>query len=69
MSEGKDDREYEVVVNDEGQHSVWPTTVALPLGWRTVGVQGRREACLSHVEQVWKDLRPVTLRNRLAERR
>jgi MbtH protein len=51
---------YLVLVNDEGQHSLWPETIDVPSGWRTV-FRGDRQACLDHVEANWTDLRPGSL--------
>jgi len=56
-----DDRNYHVLVNDEGQHSLWPVTNDVPAGWSVV-LEGRpREECLAHVESHWTDLRPQSL--------
>lgn len=51
-----------VVVNDEQQYSIWPADRDLPLGWRAEGQKGPREACLAHIEKVWTDMRPASLR-------
>ncbi|QMU70036.1 MbtH family NRPS accessory protein [Streptacidiphilus sp. P02-A3a] len=51
-----------VVVNGEEQYSIWPVDLALPEGWREEGVRGSREECLAHVEAVWTDMRPLSLR-------
>jgi len=56
---------YQVVVNDEEQYSVWPVDRAEPLGWRTVGVRGTKDECLAHIERVWTDIRPLSLRRRI----
>jgi MbtH protein len=59
--------QYDVVVNDEEQYSIWPVGRAVPAGWNTVGVRGAREACLEHIEQVWTDMRPKSLRLAMGE--
>lgn len=56
---------FVVVVNGEEQYSIWPEYRALPAGWREGGASGTREACLSHIEQVWTDMRPLSLRRAL----
>ncbi|WDZ82959.1 MbtH family protein [Micromonospora cathayae] len=66
MEESADLRRYQVVVNDEEQYSIWPEESDLPAGWRAVGVTGDRAACLAHIDQVWTDLRPRSLREWLA---
>ncbi|MFF5828760.1 MbtH family protein [Streptomyces bacillaris] len=58
---------YQVVVNDEEQHALWPARTAPPAGWRVEGFQGSEEACMAHVDRVWPDIRPLSLRRRLAE--
>lgn len=55
-----------VVVNDEGQHAVWPAAAHVPDGWRSVGVQGSQDVCLDYIEVAWDDLRPRSLRSTLA---
>ncbi|MFD6992108.1 MbtH family protein [Streptomyces sp. NPDC059943] len=50
-----------VLVNDEGQHSLWPRFADVPAGWtRTFGPDSRA-ACLTHIEANWTDLRPKSL--------
>ncbi|MFP8961541.1 MbtH family protein [Streptomyces nanhaiensis] len=50
-----------VLVNDEGQHSLWPEFADVPAGWtRTFGPDGR-DACLTHIEATWTDMRPKSL--------
>ncbi|MCX2969344.1 MULTISPECIES: MbtH family protein [Streptomyces] len=50
-----------VLVNDEHQHSMWPSFAEVPDGWRPVFGEDTREACLAYVEAHWTDLRPVSL--------
>ena len=58
---------YHVVVNHEEQYSIWPVDQELPDGWRTEGMTGTKEACLSHIDEVWTDMRPLSLRQYMAE--
>ncbi|AGC63087.1 MbtH-like protein [Mycobacterium marinum] len=58
-----------VVVNDEEQHSLWPVFAEVPAGWRVVFGEAARAACLDYVEQNWPDIRPKSLRERLAQDR
>lgn len=55
--------DLQVVVNDEDQHSVWPVGRELPDGWRAEGTTGSRQDCLAHIDRVWTDLRPRSLRD------
>lgn len=56
-----DDR-YLVVRNDEEQYSIWFDGRELPAGWHDTGFSGTRDECLSHVDTVWTDMRPKSLR-------
>jgi MbtH protein len=53
---------YRVVINDEDQYSIWPVDRQLPTGWRPEGFEGEEDACLAHIDQVWTDMRPRSLR-------
>ena len=50
-----------VLVNDEGQHSLWPSFAEVPGGWTIVFDENSREACLDYIEAHWTDLRPRSL--------
>jgi len=60
--DSEDDRLYNVVVNHEEQYSIWLADQPLPAGWREVGTQGRKQECLAHIDEVWTDMRPLSLR-------
>ncbi|WP_035052280.1 MbtH family protein [Andreprevotia chitinilytica] len=62
-TEERDTRTYQVVVNQEGQHSIWLAERELPLGWRAVGKRGSKEECLAYIREVWTDMRPASLRS------
>nr|AUD12001.1 OrbH [Burkholderia cepacia] len=63
-----DDLVHTVVINDEEQYSIWPTFRPVPAGWREVGVRGPKADCLAHIETVWTDMRPASLRRAMDER-
>ncbi|MFF2860987.1 MbtH family protein [Streptomyces rubiginosohelvolus] len=56
-----EDGTYLVLVNDEGQHSLWPAFAEVPSGWAVAYPENTRQACLDYVEQNWTDLRPKSL--------
>ncbi|MEW2050550.1 MbtH family protein [Streptomyces sp. NPDC051445] len=60
-----DDRTYRVVRNDEDQYSIWWAERDLPAGWTAEGTEGTREQCLSRIAEVWTDMRPRSLRERM----
>jgi MbtH protein len=63
----EDERTYMVVVNDEEQYSIWWTDRATPDGWNPVGKTGSKSDCLAHIETIWTDMRPLSLRKRMAD--
>jgi MbtH protein len=58
---------YKVVVNHEEQYSIWFADRENPPGWNDVGRQGTKEECLAYIEQVWTDMRPLSLRKGMDE--
>jgi MbtH protein len=58
---------YKVVVNHEEQYSIWPLDRENPPGWRDVGKTGTKPECLAYIEEVWTDMRPLSLRRKMAE--
>lgn len=63
-----DDKQLKVVINDEEQYSIWPVDRENAPGWRDAGKAGTKEECLAYVEQVWTDMRPLSLRKAMAEK-
>jgi MbtH protein len=62
MSEIEDDMRYQVVMNHEDQYSIWFADRELPAGWYKAGPSGTRQECLDHIEKVWTDMRPRSVR-------
>ena len=56
-----------VVVNDEEQYSIWFADRAVPPGWKEVAKQGTKQECLAYIEEVWTDMRPLSLRKAMAD--
>lgn len=63
--EKEDTTIYRVVVNHEEQYSIWPSTRDTPAGWKDAGKQGTKAECLAYIEEVWTDMRPLSLRNKI----
>ncbi|WP_087501239.1 MbtH family protein [Pseudomonas sp. SID14000] len=63
----RDDIQFLVVVNHEGQYSIWPDYKAIPNGWCAVGKSGLKKDCLACIDEVWTDMRPLSLRQKMAE--
>lgn len=66
IEEQEDRNVYVVVINDEEQYSIWPEHKRLPLGWREGGPHGNKAECLAHIEKVWVDMRPASLRKAMS---
>jgi MbtH protein len=62
-----DEATYKVVVNHEEQYSIWFADRENPPGWNDVGRQGTKEECLAYIEQIWTDMRPLSLRKQIDE--
>ena len=52
--------------NDEEQYSIWLADRDLPAGWHADGVSGTKDECLQAIAAVWTDMRPLSLRRRMA---
>lgn len=55
------DAEFLILVNGEGQHSLWPVFAEVPEGWEAVFGRAGREQCLRYIEEHWTDMRPKSL--------
>jgi MbtH protein len=53
---------FTVLINDEEQYALWPAGLPIAAGWREAGPTGSRETCRDFVDQVWTDMRPLSLR-------
>ena len=65
--EAEDTTIYKVVVNHEEQYSIWRSDRENPLGWKDAGKVGTKAECLAHINEIWTDLRPLSLRIKMAE--
>lgn len=63
----EDTRFYKVVVNHEEQYSIWAAEQENALGWRDAGKTGLKSECLEYIKEVWTDMRPLSLRNKMEE--
>ena len=52
---------YLVLVNDEGQHSLWPSFADVPDGWQVVHGEADLQPSLDYIEEHWTDMRPASL--------
>lgn len=58
---------YKVVVNHEEQYSIWPNERENALGWSDEGKVGTKQECLDHIETIWTDMRPLSLRKHMEQ--
>jgi len=63
----EDNTTYKVVLNHEEQYSIWPEDRENPLGWKDFGFSGPKQECLDKIEEVWTDMRPLSLRKKMEE--
>jgi MbtH protein len=63
----EDNTTYKVIINDEEQYSIWPADREDPLGWRDVGQSGSKQECLAYIKEVWTDMRPLSLRQKMEQ--
>ncbi len=56
-----DEMDYLVLINAEGQHSLWPAFRQVPAGWELIGPRGPRQLCLDWIESHWADMRPKSV--------
>jgi MbtH protein len=67
QDQDEDTRQYTVVMNHEEQYSIWPSGREIPAGWQDGGRSGSKQECLAYIEEVWTDMRPLSLRKKMAE--
>jgi len=69
MNENEDEDKtiYKVVMNHEEQYSIWPADRENALGWKDAGKTGLKSECLAYIEEVWTDMRPLSLRKKMEE--
>jgi len=56
---------YKVVINSEEQYSIWPANRENAMGWKDAGKTGTKEECLAYIQEVWTDMRPKSLRDKM----
>ena len=69
MSFDDETAQFKVVINHEEQYSIWPADRENPLGWNDVGKTGTKAECLEYINEVWTDMRPLSLRKHMEEQR
>jgi MbtH protein len=65
QDDAQDSTIYKVVVNEEEQYSLWPSYRDNAAGWRDAGKVGTKAECLAYIQEVWTDMRPLSLRQRM----
>jgi MbtH protein len=66
MTKDEDTRVYTVLKNHEEQYSLWLKGNDIPGGWRAVDKEGQKAECLQYIKHVWTDMRPLSLRKKMA---
>ncbi|WCS22927.1 MbtH family protein [Methylobacterium sp. NMS14P] len=65
MAFDREDTLFYVVMNHEEQYSIWPSYRDIPDGWRAVGDPRAKADCLAYIDEVWTDMRPLSLRRHM----
>lgn len=63
---GEEAAHFIVLINEEEQYSLWPAGKSIPGGWKSTGKEGPKADCLKYVDEVWIDMRPMSLRLRMS---
>jgi MbtH protein len=66
-NEEEDDVIYRVIINHEEQYSIWPSYKENPAGWKDGGKTGNKQECLDYIQEVWTDMRPLSLRKQMEQ--
>lgn len=61
------DGQLRVVLNHEEQYSIWPVEREIPDGWKDAGKTGTKAECLEYINEVWTDMRPLSLRQKMEQ--
>jgi len=61
--------QYKVVVNHEEQYALWMLHKENAAGWRDAGMAGSKAECLEYIRKVWTDMRPLSLRRAMDDKR
>lgn len=56
-----ENNQFCVVVNSEKQYSYWFADRPMPAGWKSTGFVGSRSQCLTEVDNIWTDMRPLSV--------
>lgn len=56
-----DEGAFFVLVNSEGQYSLWPAFADVPAGWTEVFSAESKASCVDYIEKHWTDMRPKSL--------
>jgi MbtH protein len=51
---------FVVLINDQGQYSLWPAVAGTPAGWSIACEQNGRQVCIEYISRNWTDMGPRT---------
>lgn len=58
---------FRVLINAEGQHSLWPSFADIPAGWTAVHGPDSRQSCADYVSEHWTDMRLASLTGAMSD--
>jgi MbtH protein len=56
---------FKLIINEEGQYSIWPAEKSTPSGWKDLGFSGNKAECSDYADKNWTDMRPLSLQKAL----
>lgn len=65
MDPDEKEETFKVVINGEEQYSIWPADRSNAAGWNDVGKSGTKDECLAFIKDVWTDMRPRSVREKM----
>ena len=55
---------YKVVIKHEEHYSIWHADREVRRPWRETGETCSLKGCMAYIEEVWTDMRPLSLRGK-----
>jgi uncharacterized protein YbdZ (MbtH family) len=52
---------FVILINDDGQYSLWPALKDIPPGWVKLEFSGSKDECTAYIDENWKNIQPKSL--------
>jgi MbtH protein len=69
FDEFDDNGRYIIILDQdlETEYCLWPEGKAVPRGWQSTGQSGGKQTCINYLQEVWTDMRPLSIHKEMAE--